>query len=605
MLALLLTLVPYAISICVDDGVEHSEGEKWVRNGNFLVTCAYGETKVLSCLTDAGTVLELGTPSHIENGVEYSCMDDEPMFEGSGEEISVNSCPDNADGSDDITIGNFLICCISKRFKERNELRKAVLEEGLPDPAGPLNETWRRVAQTIVRCAKETLCETKGGTRGDKSAWLWNEEVQAAVKKKKEDYKLWQKTMALKHLTAYRELMRLAKTAVAKAKNAEMDALYWKLDGPEGEKFAIRLAKARHRASLDIQVVNTVKSAGGRVLRKPVEVRERWEEYFRELLNEEFPRRKAQEEQPTEGPIPPWTQEAAWKVLGDRGINWLTQSLNRITKEGKMPDDWRNSTIAPIFKQKGDASEDTRLPKDGPRESLRQIAPGHTLEGPSREWCPGTSNHGHKGHVRRLESGDTNSTRGDKEGGHHSGGIPREDPLRTILYADDIALVADNQEELKEKEGNIKELDHSKRDARNFRFRVPNSGFRPFWNLPFRSAFLFWAGRRSGNGCVDEYGDSIKTGHFVLGRGLLKYCSIQKNGMRARIEPKGCFNGSRNDDVEDITFHVKKYTVWRQGAYDMRCGDEGIHVYRCYVDGKAVYVGQAWIDKEGVVNICK
>lgn len=38
--------------------------------------------QVLSCLTDAGTVLELGTPSHIENGVEYSCMDDEPMFEG-------------------------------------------------------------------------------------------------------------------------------------------------------------------------------------------------------------------------------------------------------------------------------------------------------------------------------------------------------------------------------------------------------------------------------------------------------------------------------------------------------------------------------------------
>ncbi|VDP32416.1 unnamed protein product [Heligmosomoides polygyrus] len=49
----------------------------------------------------------------------------------------------------------------------------------------------------------------------------------------------------------------------------------------------------RHRASLDIRVVKTVKSADGRVLRKPVEVRERerWEEYFKELLNEEFPRR--------------------------------------------------------------------------------------------------------------------------------------------------------------------------------------------------------------------------------------------------------------------------------------------------------------------------
>ncbi|VDP09328.1 unnamed protein product [Heligmosomoides polygyrus] len=88
----------------------------------------------------------------------------------------------------------------------------------------------------------------------------------------------------------------LAKTAVTKAKNAEMDALYEKLDGPEGEKFAIRLAKARHRAFLDIRVVKTVKSADGRVLRKPVEVRERWKEYVKKLLNEEFPRREAEEE---------------------------------------------------------------------------------------------------------------------------------------------------------------------------------------------------------------------------------------------------------------------------------------------------------------------
>ncbi|VDO19032.1 unnamed protein product [Heligmosomoides polygyrus] len=40
----------------------------------------------------------------------------------------------------------------------------------------------------------------------------------------------------------------------------------------------------------------------------------------------------------------------AWKVLGDSGVNWLTQFLNRITKEDMMPDDWRNGTIVPIFK---------------------------------------------------------------------------------------------------------------------------------------------------------------------------------------------------------------------------------------------------------------
>ncbi|VDO74720.1 unnamed protein product [Heligmosomoides polygyrus] len=97
--------------------------------------------------------------------------------------------------------------------------------------------------------------------------------IPAAVKRKKEAYKLWQKTRAPEHLTAYGKLKRLA-TAVAKAKNAEMDAVYEKLDGPEGAKFAIRLAKAHHRASLDIRrptkirVVKTVKSADGRVLRK-------------------------------------------------------------------------------------------------------------------------------------------------------------------------------------------------------------------------------------------------------------------------------------------------------------------------------------------------
>ncbi|VDP34696.1 unnamed protein product [Heligmosomoides polygyrus] len=47
----------------------------------------------------------------------------------------------------------------------------------------------------------------------------------------------------------------------------------------------------------------------------------------------------------------------AWKVLGDCGVNWQTQFFNKVTIEGKIPDDWRDSIIVPIFKQKGDASE--------------------------------------------------------------------------------------------------------------------------------------------------------------------------------------------------------------------------------------------------------
>lgn len=46
-----------------------------------------------------------------------------------------------------------------------------------------------------------------------------------------------------------------------------------------------------------------------------------------------------------------------WKALGDEGVKWLTWFLNRIVKEMKMPNKWRESKIIPIFKRKGDASE--------------------------------------------------------------------------------------------------------------------------------------------------------------------------------------------------------------------------------------------------------
>uniref|UniRef100_A0A1I7Y2E0 SRCR domain-containing protein n=1 Tax=Steinernema glaseri TaxID=37863 RepID=A0A1I7Y2E0_9BILA len=105
--------------------------------------------------------------------------------------------------------------------------------------------------------------------------------------------------------------------------------------------------------------------------------------------------------------------------------------------------------------------------------------------------------------------------------------------------------------------------------------------------------------------CVDVSGDILTGGYFLLENYALKFCRIYKNGRRARIENKGCFNGTEDDDVEDATFHIPKYAVWRSGDFDLRCGDNGIQVYRCIVDGKEVYSGTAWLDSDDVLNICK
>ncbi|VDN08051.1 unnamed protein product [Thelazia callipaeda] len=105
--------------------------------------------------------------------------------------------------------------------------------------------------------------------------------------------------------------------------------------------------------------------------------------------------------------------------------------------------------------------------------------------------------------------------------------------------------------------------------------------------------------------CVDKNGDTLKEGLFLLENGQLRNCYIYSNGKRARIESKGCFNGTDDDDIMDESLHIKKYAIWREGNYDLRCGDVGIHVYRCHLaKNQKVHAGTAWIEANGTVSVC-
>ena len=44
-----------------------------------------------------------------------------------------------------------------------------------------------------------------------------------------------------------------------------------------------------------------------------------------------------------------------WKCLGEEGIQWLTSLFNVIWRTHIMPEEWRSSTLIPIYKNKGDA----------------------------------------------------------------------------------------------------------------------------------------------------------------------------------------------------------------------------------------------------------
>ena len=43
-----------------------------------------------------------------------------------------------------------------------------------------------------------------------------------------------------------------------------------------------------------------------------------------------------------------------WRGLGEEGIRWLTNLFNIILRTHKTPEEWRNSTLMPLFKNKSD-----------------------------------------------------------------------------------------------------------------------------------------------------------------------------------------------------------------------------------------------------------
>ena len=114
-----------------------------------------------------------------------------------------------------------------------------------------------------------------------------------------------------------------------------------------------------------------------RVLVDDLKFLERWREYYQKLMNDENPR-EGRDEQQAEGEDgireissadiemvlrnmkngkatgPDNLPVEVWKCLGRTGVNFLKETLNKITDEEKIPDIWRKSTFIPIFKNKGD-----------------------------------------------------------------------------------------------------------------------------------------------------------------------------------------------------------------------------------------------------------
>lgn len=257
----------------------------------------------------------------------------------------------------------------------REEFKETVLREvKLPDD---VQEWWSYNSNVITKAGKDVLGVTTGkGPPEDKEAWWWNEEVQKAIKVKKDAKKQWDLTGRQEDREAYKTAKKKAKRAVAKAKAEAVDGAYEELERRQDGRQLLRIAKAKDKATKDITSMRQIKDESGVVLHDLEKILNRWQENFERLLNEENVREKYEDGDMNEGMTQSISREEvehamkkmkngkalgadqipieAWKSLGEQGTDILCDLMQKIWKGERMPHAWRNSILIPIYKGKGD-----------------------------------------------------------------------------------------------------------------------------------------------------------------------------------------------------------------------------------------------------------
>ncbi|XP_067145414.1 uncharacterized protein [Centruroides vittatus] len=159
---------------------------------------------------------------------------------------------------------------------------------------------------------EEVLGKTLGKRLPEgKELWWWNAEIQATVKQKKEAKKRWDLMGRPEDKETYHLENKITKKAVVIAKAKALEETYKVFERKGGERQLIRIAKARDKASKDFTSIKLINDDKGVILQDYEKVKERWKEYFRNLLNEENPRTLYENGEANEGVVQDISRECA------------------------------------------------------------------------------------------------------------------------------------------------------------------------------------------------------------------------------------------------------------------------------------------------------
>ena len=265
------------------------------------------------------------------------------------------------------------------------------------------NQMWEKFQKVCLQKARSILGVTKGYRKGNGESWIWNEETKKAISEKKTAFLEWQKcdhrneNEKTRLRLEYEKQKKNAKKIIAKTRATALDEFYNDLENisartsERNQVFSeLGLVESRHRDifkiarqrrtnAKEITRPKYIKSSEGRLLTNDLDICNRWLEYCRNILNEEFPRSVTPDEEPSHEPVPEFTEDEVssavkamgngkalgpdcipsefWKQVGDVGCKWLTLLFNSVKDGNPMPDNWRTSHLIPLYKGKGDSRE--------------------------------------------------------------------------------------------------------------------------------------------------------------------------------------------------------------------------------------------------------
>ena len=122
-------------------------------------------------------------------------------------------------------------------FKER------VFKEGPWEEGGDADNVWMKMATCIRKVASEEFGVSRERRSEDKDTWWWNDDVQKALKEKKDCFRRLYLDRSAENIEKYKMAKKAAKQAVGEARGRAYEDLYQRLGTKEGKRDIYKMAK--------------------------------------------------------------------------------------------------------------------------------------------------------------------------------------------------------------------------------------------------------------------------------------------------------------------------------------------------------------------------